>query len=704
MTDADTDETGQAPESLDPGDMDFLGTGAAMRRALGRRPRLWTPRPVITVSQYAEARRVLPPGTPFPGPWSNARTPYLVEPMDNMSPQSPVQRTVIAKGAQLGFTAAAENVVAYWMDANPAEILFVSATEELLRKWVTKRLEPTIDSCGFRRVISPQNEVQQRRRTGDRVFSKEYPGGTLDMASAQAAPSLRADSKRVLIRDEVDGAPANLRSGEGNWLDVSFARTNAWGVRRKVLDFSTPTTYDESAIWPEYLAGDCRQYHVPCPHCHRPQVLHWDGGEKSAGGKGGGLKWRTEGPGGKPQMGGRGRLVEAVWYECAHCRERIFNYHKATMLPRGDWQATAVSESEHLRSYHLSSLYSPVGMLSWDEIVERYFRAEKQGADGMRSFVNLYLGEPFREVGQRPAVDRVIELRTGYAAGTIPSDSVLFLTMGVDVQLGSERDREANPPRLELEVCGHGAGYRTWSIDYMRIEGEVRDPHEGAWAEMTRLATEGRFTFRRADGREFQPVLTLVDAGVLINVVYQFVAGWRNTYASKGIDALKRKKDRRLDDDGTEDELSSRNFDRYRVTRQKDGTPLVSVSTNYYKHMVYDSLRKPYKDGATVQAPGFSAFPQSYTLAYFEMLTAEERRQDGSFWCPSGRRNEALDVRVLNLAARDFWLDAKIDSLREHYRKRGATQAQLLEIRSPAVLEIMAQEVAGKIPAVAASS
>jgi phage terminase large subunit GpA-like protein len=73
------------------------------------------------------------------------------------------------------------------------------------------------------------------------------------------------------------------------------------------------------------------------------------------------------------------------------------------------------------------------------------------------------------------------------------------------------------------------------------------------------------------------------------------------------------------------------------------------------------------------------------------MLTAEEKRSDGSFYCPSGRRNEALDLRVYNLAARDFFIDLKIQELRDTYQKRGATKAQLLEIRSPAVLAMLAE-------------
>jgi phage terminase large subunit GpA-like protein len=581
---------------------------------------------------------------------------------------------VIAKGAQLGFTAAAENVVIYYMDASPSEILFISATEGLLRKWVTKRLEPAIDSCGFRSRIAAQGQLKQRRRTGDLVFSKEYPGGTLDMASAQAAAMLRADSKRILVRDEIDGAPTELKSGEGNWLDVSYVRTNAWGSRRKVLDFSTPTTFDESAIWPEYELGDCRKFAVPCPHCGGYQFLVWDGGKDGPG-----IKWKME-----------GSRVAEVWYRCEHCSGAIKNHHKEEMLKLGEWRPTAISESETLRSYYLSSIYSPVGMLSWEELVAAFLRSERSAA-GMRSFVNLYLGEPFREMGQRPPIDKVVELRSGYKSGTIPSDDILYLTMAVDVQTGSVRNPEGNPERLEGEICAHGAGYRTWSINYFRVLGGVRDPYAGAWEKLTEMAHAGEFRFERRDGRIFEPVVTLLDSGdgTNLDTVYEFASGWRNTYASAGVALLKKKQDKI--EDVPLDEMGTSNFDRYRVTRQKNDSPVILISTNYYKHHVYNSLKIHYKPGAEQQAPGFCAFPQDYSSKYFEMLIAEERRSDGSFYCPSGRRNEALDVRVYNLAARDFYMDSKIAELRDYYKSKGCTRKQLEEIRSPAVLKLLTE-------------
>jgi phage terminase large subunit GpA-like protein len=661
---------------------------AAFFRARRREPRFWTSRPTITVSQYAETKRVLPPGTPFPGPWQNSRTPYLTEPMDNMSPSSPIEWTVIAKGAQLGFTASAENVVAFWMDSCPAEMLFISGSEGLLDRW-TKRLEPLIDSCGIRKKLGAQNAKTAKHRSGDKMFCKEYPGGSLDLGSAQSPGAIAADSKRVLLRDEMDRSPRTLRSGEGNWAAVSYARTNAWGSRRKVYDFSTPTTYEESVIWPEYLRGDCRKYSIPCPHCGGFQFLVWDGGTNGAG-----IKWRVETVESAAEKSAAGNGTTAghvaeVWYQCEHCGGAIKNHDKATMLPAGEWQPTAISESPTLRSYHLSSLYSPVGMLSWEGLVAAYLEAQST-QDGMRSFVNLYLGEPYREQGQRPNVERVIDLRGGYRAGTIPSPEVLFLTMAVDVQQGSSKDPVGNPPRLEVEVCGHGAGYRSWSIQYFRIPGAIGNPYDGAWAELNKMALDGALKFSRADGRVFVPVLTLIDSGdgTNIDTVYHFAQSWRNTYACAGTDLLKKKADR-PENAGSADEMGKQNFDRYRVTRQRNDTPVIFVSGNFYKHLIYRSLAIKHNPTGE-QAPGFCSFPADYPRGYFEMLTAEEKRNDGSFYCPSGRRNEALDLRVYNLAARDFYIDLKIQEIREAYQAKGATKAQLLEIRSPAVLQMLA--------------
>ena len=618
--------------------------------------------PADKISEYIEGKRIMPPNTPFPGFWRNSRTPYLIEPMNNMSPSSPIQHTGIMKGAQLGFTAGAENIIAYWMDESPAEILYISATESLLMKWATKRLDPLIDSCEFRHKIYAQTENKGSRRTGDKIFSKEYVGGNLDMASAQSASGLRSDSKRILIRDEIDGAPLLLRTGEGNWLKVSDARTNAWGSRKKKLDFSTPTLFGSSLIDDIYQMGDKRKYTVPCPHCKKMQVLKFGSAHARHGIK---------------------RDGETVFYMCEHCHDPIYNHNKTWMLSRGVWEPTSTSSAKTLRTYQISSLYSPVGMYSWAEMWQEWESCQGD-PEAMRSFTNLYLGLPFKESGQRPDLGVVIELRGGYKQRQVNND-ILYITCGIDVQAGSSVDKK-NPPRLELEILGIGAGFRTWSIRYKRIEGRVDDPYSGAWAAMNEWAADGGLNFKKKDGRDISVALVFVDSGDgnHTDIVYRFCSTWQNTYPIKGFSAL-RKRRKELGD-----EAGPSNFKRYRPIKISEGQMLYEISTNYYKTQIYNNLKIP-RVPEYPQRPGFCDFPVDYGEKYFKMLTAEEKRGDGSFHCPSGRRNEALDTRVYALCAGDVYLDSLVQQARAAMKHQGSTALQIQQFTHRTMIDILVE-------------
>jgi phage terminase large subunit GpA-like protein len=627
-----------------------------------------TNRPLSLISSYAEAKRVLPPGTAWPGPWRNSKTPYSVEIMDCLSPFSPVTRINFMKSAQIGATSLAENCVAFWMDECPTEILYVSSIENLAKDWVEDRLEHVIDSCGFRHKIKSTATNKKSRKTGDKIDSKQYPGGMLNIASAQSPSKLRSKSKRILILDEVDGAPSQLSTGEGNWIDVAIARTNAWGNRKKIFCISTPTTYDQSAINRLFEEGDQRKYFVPCPHCGEFQVLEFGDDNTMYG-----IKTETDGS------------IFTVYYMCIKCHGKIQEYHKTEMLNNGQWRATAISQSPGVRSYHLSALYSPIGMFSWLELWGVYQKALLDPIDGMRSFTNLYLGLPFRETGSRPKIEKVIELRGDYRSGTIP-DGVIYLAAGIDVQRGSVSDPN-NPPRLEMEILGIGSGWRTYSILYRRFEGAVDDPHDGAWQNMYEWGKDGGMTFKRKDGREFVVSIAFVDSGDgnLTDTIYRFTERWDNTFPSKGFSALKIKKGEKVG----EDAVGSSNIRKYRAAKVAGGDMLLyEMSTNYYKTRIYNNLKVPRKETG-IQRPGFCNFPIDYSEKYFKMLTAEEKRRDGTFYCPSNRKNEALDCRVMCLCAADIYLSAKIMEIKLNVKANGGTEKDLSEVTARKVIDLM---------------
>lgn len=617
------------------------------------------------ISEYIEGRRIMPPSTPFPGFWENDRSPYGIEIVDNLSPYNPVIITSVMKGVQLGLTAWAENGIGYWMDSVPAEILYVSATDALLEKWATKRLEPLIDSINMRHKIYAQAELgKKNRRTGDKTYRKEYSGGALDMASAQSASSLRSDTKRILILDEIDGAPKNLKTGEGNFLEVAYGRTNAWGARKKIMEFSTPTTFEESLIRERYEMGDKRKYKIKCPRCGEHIELQFQ----------------------QLQAEFNDGFLDAVWYECQLCSDVIRNYEKTVFLsPKNGakWEPTALPQNKNHRSYHISSLYSPVGMLSWFELYQKYLEC-KGDPEKMRSFVNLYLGLPFKETGSRPKLDKVIALRGEYREREVP-DGVLFITAGVDVQRGITRDPN-NPARLEMEVVGHGKDFRTWSLLYKVFVGETtKSAFEGAWEIMNEWAASGGLQFRRDDGMIFPVKLILIDSGdgMYYDIVYSFAGRWGNTFPSKGFGALKKNKKEKGDEAGPH------NFIRYRAkksTRMGDAT-FYEISTNYYKTHIYNNLQIERRDFEP-QRPGFCDFPRDRPEKYFKGLTAEEKLSNGSFHA-GGRRNEPLDTRVLNICSGDIWLDAKVTEMRLAAKQKGATELELQQINHKFVLDMM---------------
>lgn len=626
--------------------------------------------PETKISNFAEKNRSLPVETPFPGPWKNEVSAHSVEIMDNMSPFSPIITTSVMKGAQTCITAAAECVVGYWMKELPAEILYITATDGLAEKWSNKRLAALIKSIGFSGKLSAKTEDKKSRKTGDKTFSKIFPGGALDIASAQSPASLRSDSKRILIIDESDGAPRYLRTGEGKYDEVAEARTIAWGFRKKILYLSTPTTEEESLIWDKFKLGDQRYYFVPCPFCGEYQKLEF----KNL----------------KPEFDEEDGTLSGVKYECSHCKELISNYHKKQMFPRGEWRATAIPKEKNHRSYHVSSLYSPFGMLTWAELYQKYINAKNSDnvREAMRSFVNIYLGKPFKDLGARPDFKKLIEKRGDYMPRDIPY-GVLYLTVSIDVQTGSATDPK-NPPRLEMEILGLGSKYRSWQILHKVFYGETTDAYSGAWEQLNNWAEEGGFIFTRRDGMNFEPEVIFIDGGDGNNLstMYQFASRWQNTFVCMGTRALTSDKRKGVDKAGPQDGK------RYRHTQNQrsQGETFVSIYTRHYKDRIYSAL-KVERGEDEENAPGFCDFPKTTSDEYFMSLIAEDKHADGSYHS-KGRRNEGLDLRVYALCAGDMFLDSQMHILRANMKAAGYPDFQISNVKYKTILDRLEKETA----------
>ena len=216
------------------------------------------PEDPLTVSQWADKyRKLSSKASAEPGPWRTSRTPYLREPMDCLSNDSPVQRVVMMFSAQSGKTEAGSNFLAYVIDHAPGPMLCVQPTIEMAKRLSKQRLESMIqDTPCLTQKIAPSRS----RDSGNTLFAKEFPGGIMLLTGANSATGLRSAPCRYLFMDEVD-AMQEIQ-GEGDPVSLAERRTTTF-ARRKVLLTSTPTVKDFSRIETEFLKSDMRYYYVP---------------------------------------------------------------------------------------------------------------------------------------------------------------------------------------------------------------------------------------------------------------------------------------------------------------------------------------------------------------------------------------------------------------------------------------------------------
>lgn len=569
-------------------------------------------------SEWAEEKRYLAPGTtPQPGLWKKDVAPYAVEILNQFSSRSPAREIVIAKGAQTCLTVSvAENMIGYTIAQDPCAMMYVSATKEMVKGRMDLNIDPMIDNSGLRSKITTHTVTKKHaKNTGDTQLKKEFPGGFLLLGSLNAPNSGRTFSVKILLLDEIDAAKSSLGQ-EGDPIQIFKARTSTYENTRKIAYISTPVLKHTSSIWPLYEKGDQRRFFVPCQKCGTFQYLEWKQ-----------LKFKTKDDGTLDR--------DSVYYRCNKCDAKWKNHDKVFFLKNGVWKPTAESKRHGLISYHVSALYSPVGFKSWENIAEDWIEAQEARRRGdlmpMQVFVNIILGEPWEERGASPKYEILMSRRADspYFKGALPDEGPLFLTAGVDVHQN----------RLCVEVVGWGLQDKSWSCDYIEIDGKVDDAE--TWNKLDKFLS-GPFT--TASSREIPLLLVAIDCGWRPDIVYPFcsqrpanvipvkgtrtdvVKGWRTVFRSQ-----------------KQESHATWRYD-LDVTRLKNET---------YGRLI----RGPNEKGQYPQ--GYCYFPIDYKEQFFRMLTAEEVVEERNRYGKvrrvykeiAGRSNHALDCRIYAYAA-----------------------------------------------------
>jgi phage terminase large subunit GpA-like protein len=608
----------------------------------------------LTVTEWAEENRVLSAkDSAEPGPYRVSRTPYAREPQDCLGDSSAVEEVILMWGSQTSKTTVGMNWIGYTIDQNPGPIMAMWPTINVAKRNSRQRLTPMFDSTP---ILKKKVSERKSRDEANTMLLKDFTGGVLAIVGANSGSDLSSMPMRDIFMDEVDRFPLNL-PGEGRPAQLAEARQTAFS-RRKRLKTSTPTTKGVSEIEDAYKSSDQCRYYVPCPHCGEFQPLIW--GEPGK-------------PGLTFEQGERGPVRSTIRYICVSGCE-ILEQQKTQMLEAGKWVAENPGDGR-VRGFHLSSLYSPLGWLSWFDLAKEWCIAQQASAKGddslLRVFINTRLAETYEDTGEK-ADQHALKQR----APDIPTRTVhwghFVRTAGVDVQ----------GDRIEIHDWAWGRSGARQLVEREVFYGDPALPEtepSSPWAALTAYL---QTPIHHASGAEVQLVATFIDTGGHhTQQAYVYCRNHRHqsVFAVKGSSIANRP----IIGKPT---LQDVNF---RGDKIKKGVQLWPIGTDTAKSEIYGRLR------VSEPGPGYVTLSKRMPDEVFEQLTSErlatkyvKGRPKLEWVKPPGVRNEALDCAVYALAAAhwrgiDRWREADWSKLQQRIEPKEQEPAPIERKTAP---------------------
>lgn len=607
-----------------------------IRKILKSASRALRPPPQRAAWEWADANRVLPPGSPEPGQWNSNRAPWVKGITHAI--RDPLYSAVSAvMGAQMSKTdGVLLNGIGWRMDDDPGPVLYIGPTR--------KNVE-SVSKDRFTKLLKSVPRLWEALAKGKKetINEKFINGQRIGFGWAGSATELASHPSRDVFLDERDRMGNNV-GGEGDPRALAEARVSNF-IDGCVTSVSTPTVgtleaeYDEwskltrwkpsdsvhSPIWRLWQEGTRHEWAIPCPHCRRYFVPRFE------------LLWFDE-------KGTPADALKQAYLTCPHDGDAIFEDSKEWMNDRGVFvaprqrvvgfdDAGAVLEQgdeTHVvpfglylspddgnpeATFWVSGLCSP--WRSFGHRAKTYVAAMRSGDPGrIQAAVNTGFGELYSVVGEAPKWEVVAELRRPYAFGDLPRGGQLVIA-GVDVQ----------GDRLVYVVRAFGYNATSWLIDAGEIWGDTE--HEAVWQQLTELLQT------RYGGLPIHRML--VDSGYKpggksapVHMVYQFCRrhyGW----------AIPTKGRKRQDKPYKFTDIDQKGHERQPLK-------LMLVHTHHFKSWVHARIDWP------VDQPGAWFISQDATDDYCQQVVAEARMvtQSGEvFWQKLRTDNHYFDAEVL---------------------------------------------------------
>jgi phage terminase large subunit GpA-like protein len=529
---------------------------------------------------------------------------------------------VFVSASQCGKTEAELNMLGYIIDNDPGPIMFVVPNIGEAQKFSKQRIAPMIrDTPHLKEKVADI----KTRNSNNTILQKSFPGGTITLAGANSPAALASIPARYLFGDERDRWTTSAGT-EGDPWKLAEARTTTF-YNRKMVQVSTPTIKDESAIERAFDKGTKEQWCHQCPDCGEWVNIVFDN-----------IKFKHAV---KTTKRKKEFSVTDVWWQCPQCGYEATEREMRNQPAK--WIAVAPDAYRNgIRSFWLNAFSSP--WAAWSDIVLRFLQA-KDSPEELKVIFNTVFGELWEERNSTIEDDTLLSRREDYGNYDVPKDAYI-LTCGVDTQ----------DNRLEYEVIAHGFYGETWGVKYGRIFGK---PNElTTWARLDDLIDH---EWTHESGKKLTISATFVDSG--------------GHYANDVKEQCLRRQGKRVF------AIKGKGGSGIPYTRPPSRIPI--SADNNVKCWLYvlgvDAGKAQIMDCIQVETPGakYCHFPhgesRGYDIEYFNGLLSEQveyrrgKHGDQWQWVPiKGRRNEPLDCRNYAMAAFRV-LDADVEAVTKRF-------------------------------------
>ena len=635
----------------------------------------------IKPSNWTEANIKM--GAPRPGPYRYSYTPYCREIIDRLAVDDPAKWVAVMKGLQIGVSAGVIIPgLCYIIKEAPGNTYFTVGAPDLIDKSVDK-LDLAIDRSNLRNYIMREIQRKKNQKSGDTNTKKDFAGGFINITTPNNHKEWRDVSLKYGFIDDFEAAKSASKES-GSTRKLMEGRFAAYADSHKIFYISTPELKLNSNIEPAYLLGDQRKYLIPCPCCKEYIELRWNVPEgigcvwKEPMPDGSGIVWEKDEETGGVKKG-------SVGYVCQKCGGFFTDKNKQELLNAGHWEPTAKPSKEGYYSYHISSLYAPIGMYDWEHYVNNYIECHPEGQPRKeaeyKTFLTTCLGITYEASAEQPSASAIQKNCRDYPIGTIPetlsmkfgNGRIVLLTCAADMN-GKEDDA-----RLDWELAGWDEKGTKWSIKHGSIgtfvprENALKEKDDRAhwtyrfdapnsvWTEFERIIKAEYVT---DTGRKMKVALSGLDCGYFSNnYAYPFldrINKFPNTY----IVGLKGEK-------ADEFLIFEKDMKAFKPAQERPNLYILKVGR--VKDRIAEHMQLRWDSGNAESQPfGFMNFPNPanglYTYGgYFEHFESERRvieaNAEGTGVAACWRKknstvqNHFWDVAVYNESIKDIFMD-----------------------------------------------